>query len=34
VKLSRRQVAELIEMVGQPYKAGAAGWFPFLPLRP
>jgi len=34
VKLSRRQVAELIHLIGQQYKAGAAGWFPFLPLRP
>jgi ABC-type nitrate/sulfonate/bicarbonate transport system substrate-binding protein len=34
VRLSRRQVAELIQIIGQQYKAGAAGWFPFLPLRP
>ena len=34
VRLSRRQVAELIHIVGQQYKAGAAGWFPFLHLRP
>jgi len=34
VKLSRRQVAELIHIVGQQYKAGAAGWFPLLRLRP
>jgi NitT/TauT family transport system substrate-binding protein len=34
VRLSRRQLAELIHVVGQQYKAGAAGWFPLLRLRP
>jgi len=34
VRLSRRQVAEIVHIIGQQYKAGAAGWLPFLPLRP